>query len=62
VEIGTRWSKCTGACNLDEWMKFYNNERVHSGRYCYGKTPMATFKESIILAQQKFIGHFTPAA
>jgi hypothetical protein len=48
--------------DLDEWMKFYNNERVHSGRYCYGKTPMATFKESIILAQQKFIGHFTPAA
>jgi hypothetical protein len=27
-----------------------------------GKTPMATFEESIILAQQKFIGHFTPAA
>jgi len=48
--------------DLDEWMKFYNNERVHSGRYCYGKTPMATFKESIILAQQKFIGHFPPAA
>ncbi|HSZ33306.1 MAG TPA: integrase core domain-containing protein, partial [Puia sp.] len=48
--------------DLDEWMKFYNNERIHRGRYCYGKTPMATFKESIILAQQKFIGHFTPAA
>jgi hypothetical protein len=48
--------------DLDEWMKYYNNERVHSGRYCYGKTPMATFNESIILAQQKFIGHFTPAA
>lgn len=48
--------------DLDDWMKFYNNERCHSGRYCFGKTPMETFKESIILARQKMIGQFTPAA
>ena len=48
--------------DLDEWMKYYNQERVHSGRYCYGKTPMQTFKESIILAKQKFIGQVTSAA
>jgi hypothetical protein len=48
--------------DLDEWMKFYNNERCHSGRYCFGKTPMETFNESIILARQKTIGQFTPAA
>jgi len=48
--------------DLDEWMKFYNNERCHSGRYCFGKTPMETFKESIILARQKMIGQFTPAS
>ena len=48
--------------DLDEWMKFYNNERCHSGRYCLGKTPMETLKESIILARQKMIGQFTPAA
>ncbi len=48
--------------DLDEWMKFYNNERCHSGRYCFGKTPMETFKESIILARQKMIGQITPAA
>ncbi|MFI5154325.1 MAG: IS481 family transposase [Chitinophagales bacterium] len=48
--------------DLDEWMKFYNNERCHSGRYCFGKTPMETFKESIILAKQKMIGQLTPAA
>jgi hypothetical protein len=48
--------------DLDEWMKFYNHERCHSGRYCFGKTPMETFKESIILARQKMIGQFTPAA
>lgn len=48
--------------DLDEWMKFYNNERCHSGRYCFGKTPMETFKESITLARQKMIGQLTPAA
>ena len=48
--------------DLDQWMKYYNEERTHSGRYCYGKTPMETFKESIILARQKFIGQVTPAA
>jgi transposase InsO family protein len=48
--------------DLDEWMKFYNNERCHSGRYCFGKTPMETFKESIILARQKMIGQLIPAA
>ena len=47
---------------LDEWMKYYNHERTHSGRYCYGKTPIETFKQSIILARQKFIGQVTTAA
>jgi transposase InsO family protein len=48
--------------DLDEWMKYYNQERTHSGRYCYGKTPMETFQESLILARQKMIGQSTPAA
>ena len=48
--------------DLDEWMKYYNNERTHSGRYCYGKTPMQTFNESLNLARQKLIGQLTPAA
>ena len=48
--------------DLDEWMEYYNQERTHSGRYCYGKTPMETFKESLILARQKMIGQSTPAA
>ena len=48
--------------DLDEWMKYYNQERTHSGRYCYGKTPMETFQESLILARQKMIGQYTPAA
>jgi transposase InsO family protein len=48
--------------DLDEWMVYYNNERTHSGRYCYGKTPMQTFKESITLAKQKMLGELPPAA
>ena len=33
--------------DLDEWLKHYNEDRPHSGRYCYGKTPMQTFLESL---------------
>lgn len=41
--------------DLDEWIKYYNEERPHSGRYCYGKTPMQTFTESLPLAKQKML-------
>lgn len=39
--------------DVDEWMNHYNTERPHSGRYCYGKTPMETFTESKHLAKDK---------
>lgn len=42
--------------DLDEWMQYYNIERTHSGRYCYGKTPMETFIESLPLATDKLVG------
>jgi transposase InsO family protein len=48
--------------DLDEWMRYYNNERPHSGRYCYGKTPMQTFIESLPLAKQKLLDELQPAA
>src|SRR5690242_3208894 len=41
--------------DLDEWMDYYNNERPHSGRYCYGKTPMQTFRDSKSLAEEKML-------
>ena len=41
--------------DLDQWMEYYNNERPHSGRYCFGKTPMATFLESLPLAKEKIL-------
>jgi transposase InsO family protein len=48
--------------DLDEWLAYYNHERPHSGRYCYGKTPMQTFVESITLAKKKLIDQVSPAA
>jgi hypothetical protein len=41
--------------DLDEWIKYYNNDRPHSGRYCFGKTPMNTFEESLSLAKEKML-------
>lgn len=41
--------------DLDEWMMYYNTERPHSGRYCFGKTPMQTFFESLPLATEKIL-------
>jgi len=48
--------------DLDEWVDHYNLERPHSGRYCYGKTPMQTFIESTTLAKQKLLNQVSPAA
>ncbi len=39
--------------DLDVWLEYYNNERPHTGKYCYGKTPMQTWKDSIHLAKEK---------
>ena len=38
--------------DLDTWMNSYNTERTHSGRYCFGKTPMQTFIEGITIARK----------
>lgn len=47
--------------DLDAWMAYYNQERPHSGRYCFGKTPMETFIESLPLARQKLLNELQPA-
>jgi transposase InsO family protein len=41
--------------DLDEWIDHYNEERPHSGRYCYGKTPQQTFEDSRRLAKEKLL-------
>jgi len=38
---------------LDEWISWYNTERTHSGKYCYGKTPWQTLEDSKHLALEK---------
>jgi transposase InsO family protein len=39
--------------DLDEWLEWYNKERTHSGKYCYGKTPWQTFQDSKHLAFER---------
>lgn len=41
--------------DVDLWLEYYNNERSHSGRHCYGKTPMQTFTDAIPLAKEKMV-------
>ena len=41
--------------DADIWLQYYNNERPHSGRYCFGKTPMQTWRESVHLAKEKLL-------
>ena len=41
--------------DLDGWIKAYNEERPHQGRWCFGKTPMQTFLDAKPLAKEKLI-------
>ncbi len=43
--------------DLDEWITEYNERRPHSGKYCYGKTPMQTFFDALPIAREKMIGY-----
>ena len=45
--------------DLDDWLKQYNALRPHSGRYCYGKTPLQTFKDSKHIAIEKNYGNIS---
>ena len=41
--------------DLDDWVKTYDEERPHQGRWCFGKTPMQTFLDATPLAKEKMI-------
>jgi len=41
--------------DLDGWVQEYNEQRSHQGRWCYGKTPMQTFLDSVPLAKEKML-------
>jgi transposase InsO family protein len=41
--------------DVDGWIAEYNQSRPHSGKYCFGKTPMQTFSDSKHLADEKML-------
>lgn len=43
--------------DIDTWLTNYNNERSHSGKHCFGKTPMQTFRDSLYIAKDKNISN-----
>ena len=47
--------------DLDRWMDEYNRDRPHSGKYCFGKTPLQTFLDSRQLAWDKVLDREAPA-
>ena len=48
--------------DVDDWMEGYNAERTHSGKYCYGKTPLRTFIESAKLAHDRQLDRVEPTS
>lgn len=47
--------------DVDKWIEEYNKERIHSGRYCFGKTPWQTFLDSKSLADEKMLDRLQPS-
>jgi transposase InsO family protein len=41
--------------DLDAFLVEYNERRPHQGRWCYGKTPLQTFLDSVPLAKEKML-------
>jgi transposase InsO family protein len=41
--------------DLDLWVRSYNEERPHQGRWCFGTTPMQTFLDATPIAKEKMI-------
>lgn len=41
--------------DLDVWLEYYNRERPHSGKHCYGKTPMQTWNDTLHMAKDKLL-------
>ncbi|MEW8214742.1 MAG: IS481 family transposase, partial [Candidatus Thiodiazotropha endolucinida] len=41
--------------DLDEWLRYYNNERTHQGKMCCGRTPMDTLEDGKQVWQEKLI-------
>jgi hypothetical protein len=46
--------------DVDIWVRSYNEERPHSGKHCFGKTPWQTFLDSKALALEKQLDRTMP--
>lgn len=46
--------------DVDVWINTYNQDRVHSGKYCFGKTPWQTFCQAKPLAFAKQLDRTMP--
>jgi transposase InsO family protein len=46
--------------DAEKWIDEYNNDRTHTGKYCFGKTPLQTFLDSKHLAQEKMLDKLQP--
>jgi transposase InsO family protein len=46
--------------DVDAWIAEYNESRPHSGKYCFGKTPMETFRSAKHLADEKQLDRIMP--
>jgi len=42
--------------DLDDWTFYYNKERSHQGKMCYGRTPIKTLNDDKKIWQEK-LGH-----
>jgi hypothetical protein len=41
--------------DLDIWIDDYNRNQPHQDRWCFGKTPIQTFLDTIPLAKEKLM-------
>ena len=39
--------------DLDQWLKYYNEDRTHQGKKCCGRTPMQTLIDATELVENK---------
>jgi transposase InsO family protein len=47
--------------DADAWIAEYNESRPHSGKYCFGKTPLETFRSAKPLAHEKQLSRLMPS-
>jgi hypothetical protein len=48
--------------DVDDWVRSHNEERAHSEKHCFGKTPWQTFLDSNAIALGKQLGRTMPIA